>query len=238
MDVTKYLRGTVWYYTDNIEDKQKGERGILRGDRPVLIISDVKSLGNVHQMTYLPITSASTVQKKYEDFETKFYLVPIQLPGSDSLSYVSCNQIRPGVTNHMHKFLGVISEEKMQMIEKELLRYLGMSKYQTVDEFNKSINQTVNSFTIESTNTATTATPPLHEDTHTTVLPVKRAVICLEDELFFPTKTSAAEYYDMNDKTFNRRVNKGQTIKGKRVVSIQSLIDLYYKYFGRSTDNE
>lgn len=125
MDIDRYVRGGLWWYMDSIADKTQGERGIIRGDRPILIISNVSNTTETCTITYLPISkmSASVAQGPHKLKE--FHAVPISIPGGRN-SYVVCNQPTTGVTNHLRGYIGHIKPEKMKEVENALLEYMGM----------------------------------------------------------------------------------------------------------------
>lgn len=125
MDIDRYVRGGLWWYMDSIADKTQGERGIIRGDRPILIISNVSNTTETCTITYLPISkmSASVAQGPHKLKE--FHAVPISMPGGRN-SYVVCNQPTTGVTNHLRGYIGHIKPEKMKEVENALLEYMGM----------------------------------------------------------------------------------------------------------------
>lgn len=125
MDIDRYVRGGLWWYMDTIPDKTQGERGITRGDRPILIISNVTNTTGACTMTYLPISKMSASVAKGPDKLKEFYAVPISTPGGHD-SYVVCNQPTTGVTNHLRGYIGQIKPDKMKEVENELLRYMGM----------------------------------------------------------------------------------------------------------------
>ena len=165
MDIDRYVRGGLWWYMDTIPDKTQGERGITRGDRPILIISNVSNTTETCTMTYLPISKMSTSVAQGPDKLKEFYAVSISMPGGHD-SYVVCNQPTTGVTNHLRGYIGQIKPEKMKEVENELLRYMGMvctsdtpslevestssaeeepSTYPEPKEENRSISQSKNS---------------------------------------------------------------------------------------------
>lgn len=125
MDIDRYVRGGLWWYMDTIPDKTQGERGITRGDRPILIISNVSNTTETCTMTYLPISKMNASVAQGPDKLKEFYAVPISMPGGRD-SYVVCNQPTTGVTNHLKGYIGQIKPEKMKEVENELLRYMGM----------------------------------------------------------------------------------------------------------------
>lgn len=135
MDIDRYVRGGLWWYMDTIPDKTQGERGITRGDRPILIISNVSNTTETCTITYLPISkmSASVAQGPHKLKE--FYAVPISMPGGHD-SYVVCNQPTTGVTNHLRGYIGHIKPEKMKEVENELLRYMGMVSTSDTPSYN------------------------------------------------------------------------------------------------------
>lgn len=126
-DVQKYCRGGIWWLNDNtIEDKTKGERGILRGDRPVLIVSVPSNpLGNC-AVTVLPITHAKSAKDDPNKLE-EFSLVPIRFTES-GLSYVSCTQAKTISTVHLRNYVGQASEHVMNLVDETLMKHLGLNR--------------------------------------------------------------------------------------------------------------
>lgn len=125
MDIDRYVRGGLWWYMDTIPDKTQGERGITRGDRPILIISNVSNTTETCTITYLPISKMSASASQGTHKLKEFHAVPITIPGGHD-SYVVCNQPTTGVTNHLRGYIGQIKPEKMKEVENELLKYMGM----------------------------------------------------------------------------------------------------------------
>lgn len=125
MDIDRYVRGSLWWYMDTIADKTQGERGITRGDRPILIISNVSNTTQTCTITYLPISKMSASASQGVNKLKEFHAVPIAIPGGHD-SYVVCNQPTTGVTNHLRGYIGQIKPEKMKEVETELLEYMGM----------------------------------------------------------------------------------------------------------------
>lgn len=125
MDIDRYVRGGLWWYMDTISDKTQGERGITRGDRPILIISNVSNTTQTCTITYLPISKMSSAAAQGPNKLKEFYGVPISIPGGHD-SYVVCNQPATAVTNHLRGYIGQIKPEKMKEVENELLKYMGM----------------------------------------------------------------------------------------------------------------
>lgn len=138
MDIDRYIRGGLWWYMDTIPDKTQGERGITRGDRPILIISNVSNTTETCTITYLPISKMSASASQGVNKLKEFHAVPITIPGGHD-SYVVCNQPTTGVTNHLRGYIGQIKPEKMAEVENELLKYMGM-----VTEATKPITDTEN----------------------------------------------------------------------------------------------
>lgn len=136
MDIDRYVRGSLWWYMDTIPDKTQGERGITRGDRPILIISNVSNTIKTCTITYLPISKMSASASQGVDKLKEFHAVPIAIPGGHD-SYVVCNQPTTGVTNHLRGYIGQIKPEKMKEVENELLKYMGM----VTESANPIINQ-------------------------------------------------------------------------------------------------
>lgn len=143
MDIDRYVRGGLWWYMDTIPDKTQGERGITRGDRPILIISNVSNTTETCTITYLPISKMSASASQGADKLKEFHAVPITIPGGHD-SYVVCNQPTTGVTNHLRGYIGQIKPEKMKEVENELLKYMGM-----MTEITKPITEAENEIDID-----------------------------------------------------------------------------------------
>lgn len=125
MDVVKNMRGSIWWLKDEF-DKYKGERGILRGSRPIIIITNPANEYNDCTITYLPISKCESHAGDDSRIQM-FYQVPIQIPGNKS-SYVCCNSITTTTTSHLGEYIGQISESKLKEVENELMRYLSLSE--------------------------------------------------------------------------------------------------------------
>lgn len=81
MDVYRFVRGGIWWHMDTIPDKSEGERGVTRGDRPVLIISNVSNPTSTCTITYLPISKMSSAAEIGEMKLKALYAVPIEIAG-------------------------------------------------------------------------------------------------------------------------------------------------------------
>lgn len=102
MDVLKNLRGSIWWLKDEF-DKYKGERGILRGSRPIIIINNPANEYSDCTITYLPISKCESHAGDDSRIQM-FYQVPIQIPGNKS-SYVCCNSITTTTTAHLGEYI-------------------------------------------------------------------------------------------------------------------------------------
>lgn len=124
-DVVRVSRGSLWWFADDIADKHTGERGMLRGDRPILVISNVSNPNSTCTITYLPVSKMESAAKTGNWKLKEFYAVPITLPLKGG-SYVVCNQLATAPTNHLRGYIGQLHPEKMKQVEYELMRYLGL----------------------------------------------------------------------------------------------------------------
>lgn len=118
-------------------DKYKGERGILRGSRPVIIINNPANENDNCTITYLPISKCES-HAGDDSLIQMFYQVPIQIPGNKS-SYVCCNSIMTTTTLHLGEYIGQISESKLNEVEAELMRYLSLSEKVITKEVIKEV---------------------------------------------------------------------------------------------------
>ena len=208
MDISRYHRGSIWWYTDTIVDKNSGERGILRGDRPIVIISSVPNESSTCTITYLPFTSATTAQEKSHTDE--FFLVSVEMPKKYP-SYIACNQIRAGVTNHFCGYIGSLSDDKMQEVEEMMLRYLDMEKY--IKNAKKSSAPAV---TLKPSNSVETVPASYFSSKH--------AVVVKEDNLVFVSSKAARDYYGWTGNGLASAMYRGTPYKGKMVESLKKLM--------------
>ena len=138
MDVVKNMRGSIWWLKDEC-DKYKGERGILRGSRPIIIINNPANEYNDCTITYLPISKCESHAGDDSRIQM-FYHVPIQIPGNKS-SYVCCNSIMTTTTLHLGEYIGQISGSKLNEVEAELMRYLSLSEKVITREVVKEVKK-------------------------------------------------------------------------------------------------
>lgn len=136
MDVVKNTRGSIWWLKDEC-DKYKGERGILRGSRPVIIINNPANENDNCTITYLPISKCESHAGDDSRIQM-FYQVPIQITSNKS-SYVCCNSIMTTATLHLGEYIGQISESKLNEVEAELMRYLSLSEKVVTKEVVKEV---------------------------------------------------------------------------------------------------
>ena len=125
VDVERYKRGGVWWYIDDT-DKHKAERGLLRGSRPVIIISGVSNPTGNCTITFAPISHMKSREIKGPEALHEMFAVPIciKIRDTDDVSYVACNQIEIGLTSRFRGYVGQVSQKKLAEIEAEIKRYL------------------------------------------------------------------------------------------------------------------
>ena len=127
-DVERYKIGGIWWYSPQTReqlDKTKAERGTIAGKRPVMIISIVANPTSTCTITYLPISHAESATAKGRNAD--YFQVPIQIPGRYSqTSFVCCNQITTGVTNHFCGYIGQASDEMIDKCHRAVQMYLGI----------------------------------------------------------------------------------------------------------------
>lgn len=198
MDVYRFVRGGIWWHMDTIPDKSEGERGVTRGDRPVLIISNVSNPTSTCTITYLPISKMVSAAEIGEAKLKALYAVPIEIAGRGTC-YVQCNQPTTSVTNHLKGYVGQCTPTKMKEVEQEFLRYLRLNGAEehpcvndTTTEEYTSKGEVSNSPRVDSSRPDDPIYP---EDTAKTVSRkrVAKAVQCVDTGVTYTSAKAAAE---------------------------------------------
>lgn len=196
MDVVKNMRGSIWWLKDEC-DKYKGERGILRGSRPVVIINNPADEYNDCTITYLPISKCESHAGDDSKIQM-FYQVPIQIPGNKS-SYVCCNNIMTTTTLHLGQYIGQISESKLNEVEAELMRYLSLSEKVITREVVKEVKKSEDAI-------------------KTTSFSITDAVACPELKKVFSNCTEMAKELDCSPVSISKASRWGSKLMHKYTV--------------------
>lgn len=196
MDVVKNMRGSIWWLKDEC-DKYKGERGILRGSRPVIIINNPANENDNCTITYLPISKCEFHAGDDSRIQM-FYQVPIQIPGNKS-SYVCCNSIMTTTTLHLGEYIGQISESKLNEVEAELMRYLSLSEKVITREVVKEVKKS-------------------EAVTKTTSFSITDAVACPELKKVFSNCTEMAKELDCSPASISKASRWGSKLMHKYTV--------------------
>ena len=196
MDVVKNMRGSIWWLKDEC-DKYKGERGILRGSRPVIIINNPANENDNCTITYLPISRCEYPAGDDSRIQM-FYQVPIQIPGNKS-SYVCCNSIMTTTTLHLGEYIGQISESKLNEVEAELMRYLSLSEKVIIREVVKEVKKS-------------------EDATKTTSFSITDAVACPELKKVFSNCTEMAKELDCSPASISKASRWGSKLMHKYTV--------------------
>lgn len=196
MDVVKNMRGSIWWLKDEC-DKYKGERGILRGSRPVIIINNPANENDNCTITYLPISKCEYHAGDDSRIQM-FYQVPIQIPGNKS-SYVCCNSIMTTTTLHLGEYIGQISESKLNEVEAELMRYLSLSEKVITREVVKEVKKS-------------------EDATKTTSFSITDAVACPELKKVFSNCTEMAKELDCSPASISKASRWGSKLMHKYTV--------------------
>jgi mRNA-degrading endonuclease toxin of MazEF toxin-antitoxin module len=198
MDVVKNMRGSIWWLKDEF-DKYKGERGILRGSRPVVIINNPANEYNDCTITYLPISKCESHAGDDSKIQM-FYQVPIQIPGNKS-SYICCNSITTTTTAHLGEYIGQISESKLKEVENELMRYLSLS-------FSEKIV----------TREVVKEVKDLEKTSKTTAFSITDAVACPELKKVYSNCTEMAKELDCSPASISKASRWGSKLMHKYTV--------------------
>lgn len=194
---------------DTIPDKTQGERGITRGDRPILIISNVSNTTETCTITYLPISKMSASVSQGVNKLKEFHAVPITIPGGHD-SYVVCNQPTTGVTNHLRGYIGHIKPDKMKEVENELLKYMGMVTEITepITEAENEIDTSVESKEPEEPNQSLEVKKPVIQS-KSALSPKSTKVKCIETGKIYESMSDAARELNVHISYI------GKAIRGK-----------------------
>lgn len=196
MDVVKNMRGSIWWLKDEF-NKYNGERGILRGSRPVIIINNPANEYNDCTITYLPISKCESHAGDDSKIQM-FYQVPIQIPGNKS-SYVCCNSIMTTTTSHLGGYIGQISESKLNEVEAELMRYLSLSEKVITKEVVKEVKKS-------------------EDAVKTTSFSITDAVACPELKKVFSNCTEMAKELDCSPASISKASRWGSKLMHKYTV--------------------
>lgn len=196
MDVVKNMRGSMWWLKDEF-NKYKGERGILRGSRPIIIINNPANDYNDCTITYLPISKCES-HAGDDSLIQMFYQVPIQIPGNKS-SYVCCNSIMTTTTLHLGEYIGQISESKLNEVEAELMRYLSLSEKVITKEVIKEVKKS-------------------EDAVKTTSFSITDAVACPELKKVFSNCTEMAKELDCSPASISKASRWGSKLMHKYTV--------------------
>lgn len=196
MDVVKNMRGSIWWLKDEF-NKYNGERGILRGSRPVIIINNPANEYNDCTITYLPISKCESHAGDDSKIQM-FYQVPIQITGNKS-SYVCCNSIMTTTTSHLGEYIGQISESKLNEVEAELMRYLSLSEKVITKEVVKEVKKS-------------------EDAVKTTSFSITDAVACPELKKVFSNCTEMAKELDCSPASISKASRWGSKLMHKYTV--------------------
>jgi mRNA-degrading endonuclease toxin of MazEF toxin-antitoxin module len=212
MDVVKNMRGSIWWLKDEF-DKYKGERGILRGSRPVIIINNPANENGNCTITYLPISKCESHAGDDSHIQM-FYQVPIQIPGNKS-SYVCCNSIMTTTTLHLGEYIGQISESKLNEVEAELMRYLSLSEKVITREVVKEVKKS-------------------EDATKTTSFSITDAVACPELKKVFSNCTEMAKELDCSPASISKASRWG--IKLMKKYTVFKVANATGNYIGKTKE--
>lgn len=203
-DVSKYVRGSVWWLRDDIEDKTQGRRGILRGTRPVLILSVVSNKNGGCTISYVPLSTAKSASK-HSDFEDLFYAVSVSTADKTS-SYIFCNQIGTATTTQLTGFFGIIEPKKMQEVEEMILRYLNMEEY-------KKVNPIVDNISNKSRKQS-------EKQKLIYTIDFEKAILCIETGKIYKSVSDASKENDVTPASISKSIKSKRSTKGKHFVRI------------------
>lgn len=113
IDLKPFKKGQVWYLQDELWSDEQKESDITVGNRPVLIYNEIDVIGKF--VTVIPITGTSHGRNG----------VPISLE-EDRTSIVLVQEIRPVPVKRLTRFLGSVSDRKLNEIDTAVKIYFGL----------------------------------------------------------------------------------------------------------------
>lgn len=229
MDINKYSRGSVWWYTDDV-DKYAADKGLIRGTRPVIILSSTPISNYKYLCTFVPCTTSEGVHRS-ESYLKRFYRIPLQI-SPDKQSYAVCSQIFTDASNKLSGYVGLLSKSKLTEVTEEVIRYLQVADDSNVVEecIDEKCSGPVKSpIVIESI--------PAVESTKTSYMQLKlgnvdqmiaeakdiatklgwnakNVVICTSEGKVFRTQLEASKYYGIHSTTIRNYINNSCKSKG------------------------
>lgn len=115
-DTIKYARGTIWWRNPQNNTSELRD-GILSENRPVLIISNNLRNRIMSSVLVIPLTTSS---------HKKNQLTCVHLfTGCDS--YAVCSQLQIIQVKELDNYIGTLSEEKMEQVQRALEYELGFN---------------------------------------------------------------------------------------------------------------
>lgn len=205
--LNKYQRGQIWMHKDvntSLDSpKENGERGLLKGSRPMLIISSVSNPSATCQVLAIPLTTANN-QKASPDFMQKFHYVEVDT-GRDVPSYIACTQVQPIVTNHLHTYLGSVPDEIMKKVEDTVLEYLQITPLKATKEPKPVVE------------------PSVRRDLK--YFPASMAVACAETERVYRSANECAKALQLATSTLSAKLRKSAIVyyKGYHIFSVAGM---------------
>lgn len=133
MEFTKYKRGSIWYYDPGNSTKGGYVKGVQSFARPCLIISNDKfnSYSPVVNVVFLTSQKKDNVVHEKINVQGDNNFEGIHIKMKD-YSYVLCEQYQTINIHYLTEFLGMLSPEKMEKINKKILYQLGIDTYSQI----------------------------------------------------------------------------------------------------------
>ena len=211
MDVEKFRRGDLWWYNDSIPDKSLAERGVVRGSRPIVIISEISNSTSACTFSFLPITKGESAKAHGENYMHDMYMISIDVPGGCN-SLVCCNQPTTATTNHLSGYIGHITDDKFDEVYEELFRYLGID----IKISGSHVRSTSTCLTNNSDHIAQTSISDNVNNCSDCSSPSKYAkYVCIETNKTYNSIRDAAACEGISYGYVQKSITNGQSIHGK-----------------------
>lgn len=112
-------RGDVYWMTDTLH--REGNTHILRGDRPVVIVSSDEVNQTSPTLTVIPLTTSAVKLDRGEGYCNNVLLMSLNLP-----SVAVTRQVRTIDVDDLQRYLGHLPDREMSRLDAALRRALGL----------------------------------------------------------------------------------------------------------------
>ena len=209
LSIHKFNKGDIWVYKDNIEDKQQGERGIMRGSRPVLVLSNTEISEYTNIVTIAPITS-----KKHEEWTDR---IEISLNPRTN-SYIAMENIFTAPSSRLGMYIGHLSDSVMRIVDKKLIEIFHLE--QNFNQHQEEEYSSDSSLKIFSSRRIVKSDEVEHPREYVIVNKTKSTrtkysnIYCEELSQYFNSVAEISNYLQVSKPICYKNIKSGKPIKG------------------------